>query len=64
MVFCARKSTNMNEFFVELNAQYEQVQKMSDKVNVTGQYLKTNSDLIEKLDSGMSAPSNVPGKSA
>lgn len=35
MVFSARKSVSTQDFFRDLNNQYEQVQKMSEKVNVT-----------------------------
>lgn len=47
MVFNARSSAGTTEFFKDLNDQFEQSQKMSDKVSATLQFVKTNSDQID-----------------
>ena len=64
MVFAARKSTSTGDFFKELNAQYEQVQKMSEKVNVTNQFAKTNIDMIDRPDTSAGNTVSAAGTSS
>ena len=63
MVFAARNSNSTAEFFKDLNAQYEQVQKMSEKVNVTNQFAKTNIDMIDKPDTSAGNAASAAGTS-